>query len=460
MALSRDSFSLPDLNPVQVNFIDSVYSNAFSLFIAGWGTGKTLAGVYASFKLIWRWLPGFDGAWCAPTYGTLERSLMYEWTKRIPKNRYKFVLSKSAPHIECYGVRYPDGSPVKHPVRIWLLSGDSEISLESTNLGWIGADEVQKLELPVWNAMTGRKRAKVGGFGTRQWGLGLPESETWVHDVLEINPPKDDQGRLIYNWTKGSPRDNQVNLAEDYVPSLLATLSDDMIESRVDGGFSRGEGYVYKAFERKTHVTEEAIWNPRLPTVACLDFNMEPQTAVIGQYDKANDMITFFDEIIKDGSVDDQAGRLKTWCQEPGRKIDHTNLKQFYIVPDANSGKARQHAHGDTNINTLLNEGFKVRVFPKNPNVEDTDNEVTAALVTKGRPHIRFHPRCEKTIEAMGRLKHKGRKNPNNPYSHPTDAVRYGVHHWRPIDFDALRHHGRQKPAAPLIANGPSTGDW
>jgi hypothetical protein len=461
MLARKSSFVLPDLNKAQQNFINSVFLNTFTLFIAGWGTGKTLAGVYASFKLIWRWLPGFDGGWVAPTYGTLERSLMYEWSKRIPKNRYKFVLSKSAPHIECYGVRYPDGRPVKHPVRIWLLSGDSEISLESTNLGWIGADECQKLELNVWNAMAGRKRAKVGQFGTKQWGLGLAESETWVHDVLEVNPNK------TYHWIKGSPRDNQHNLSDDYVPNLEATLSKEMADSRIDGKFTRGEGYVYKSFNRLIHVKDSARYNPRLPLVACMDFNMEPQTAVIGQYDRNKDLIIWLDEIIENGAVDQQAERLKKWCEsdtftdgQKKPKIDHTDIRQFYIVPDANSGKARQHAHGDTNILTLMNAGFKVRAFARNPNVEDTDNEVSLALIdVSNNVHMLFHPRCVKSTEAMGRLKHKGRKNPLNPYSHPTDAIRYGVHHWRPVNLEAARYNGR-KPENQLPGYEIQTGDY
>ena len=451
----QNDFILPTLNDPQKQFVSSVKYNTNTLFVAGWGTGKTVAGFYASYKLAYCWANGFDGAWLAPTYGTLEKSLIKAWIEFMPRNMYRTILSKSAPRIELYGVRDREGRPLSKPTNIYLLSADSEISLESLNLAWIGADEIQGISKETWDAASGRMRIK--GASVRRFGLGLPESETWLQDVLETNPPKDEQGKPVYYWVKGKPADNQANLNDDYIKNLLATLPADMIKSRVEGAFSRGEGYVYREFSRLKNVGN-FNYLPGVQLAFCMDFNNEPMTAIIGQYIKSINTLIFIDEIIKDCNVDDMCKLMIAWCEE--KKIDYKDKESVIVIPDANSGRSIQQGYGDTNIRIIRGNSFTVRHFRFNPSVIDTDNEVKLALATRpnGLPGLLFASRCTKSIEAMGRLKYKGRKNPNNPYSHPTDAIRYGVHYYMPVDFEKKRKE--YKPNKNTVSVNNLTGGF
>lgn len=128
-------------HPKQVRF-HKRYAR-YKLFLAGIGTGKTLAGVHECLLQSQK-NPNHDGCIVAPTYPMLRDVILPLWKEFIPKSLYE--IKKKDGLIE-----------LATGQTIFLRSCERPDTIRGLNLGWAWGDELAMLQKhEVWRILQGR----------------------------------------------------------------------------------------------------------------------------------------------------------------------------------------------------------------------------------------------------------------------------------------------------------------
>jgi len=210
-----------------------------------------------------------------------------------------------------------------------------------------------------------------------------------------------------------------------------------------------GSAYVNFSDEnckRESPFTKSAeLYNPYLPILVCLDFNLSPAIALIGQ-ERAGQFY-FFDEIWVERS------HTQEIALELARRLRGYTLKgeeQVVIIGDA-TGKAGQRAAMGRSDYSIVEEIFTqagikwVNKTPdSNPEVKDRVNVVNSKLKSAdGVRHIFLHPdRCKMLKKDLQRVSWKKGlsqvldQTTDPKLTHLSDAMGYAVcavsKLWRP----------------------------
>lgn len=115
----------------------------YKLFLAGIGTGKTLAGVHEILNLA-SMNPGHDGLVSAPTFPMLRDVILPLWEEYIPGRLYKFY--KKDQLFELWSGQ-----------KLYLRSFERPDAIRGLNLGYAWADELAMVQSQeAWNILLGR----------------------------------------------------------------------------------------------------------------------------------------------------------------------------------------------------------------------------------------------------------------------------------------------------------------
>ena len=167
-----------------------------------------------------------------------------------------------------------------------------------------------------------------------------------------------------------------IYLPEDYIPSLLESYPDELIQAYLHGQFvNLKSGTVYRAYNRVTHNSKETI-NPSGDILFVgMDFNINHMAARIlvkrsNGFHCVAELKDVLDtpEIIK--IIQDRWPRNKNY--------------RVIIYPDASGANGSSRSASVSDIGLLIGAGFEVRARPSNPPVKDRVNAVNIAF-SKGK---------------------------------------------------------------------------
>jgi hypothetical protein len=115
----------------------------FKLFLAGIGTGKTLAGVHEILRLS-QINPGYDGLISAPTYPMIRDVILPQWYEYIPDQLFQYY--KKDQMFELWTGQ-----------RLFLRSFERPDAIRGLNLGYAWADELAMVQSQEsWDILLGR----------------------------------------------------------------------------------------------------------------------------------------------------------------------------------------------------------------------------------------------------------------------------------------------------------------
>ena len=208
-------------HPKQALFHALRYKYRNRLFLAGIGTGKTLAGCH---EIIFMALanPGMDGLIASPTYPMLRDVILPIWKQFIPKQLYTYYV-KDATFVLWTGQR------------IFLRSLDNFETIRGLNLGYAWADElamVRKEEaLAVIEGRVGRIKCPAPGI----FVTTTPRGYNWL-----IKKWKGDN----YKTIRASSRDNPY-FSRALLDHLLATYTQEEIDQEIDAKIIESTGLAW-----------------------------------------------------------------------------------------------------------------------------------------------------------------------------------------------------------------------
>ena len=377
------------------------------------GSGKSAALCHEALVLAMR-NNGCTGLIGAPTYPMLKDATLPELFRVLELNQIEYEHNKSESVLV---LPYWDA-------KILLRSVDDYEKLRGTNLAWFGLDELTYTNEEAWTRLEGRLRdpaaVELCGFGV--W---TPKGQDWVYRRFVESPPEG------YECIQAKPFENKFLLKQtpDYYERLSRSYDKTFYEQEVLGIYhGMQDSLVYKRFDKYRNV-EPQHFDPELPLMWALDFNVDPMSSVVVQV--KGDSVHVLDEIV--------LRRVGT------REACEEFLKRYPVFPGGLQIFADASAHSDKTSGwsdrEVLEEFFaemncgnvRFRIPKANPAVRRRVELMNGKLHSAaGERLMRVDPRCKDLMLDFQRVTwvegtHEIDKAKDARRTHLSDALGYLV---------------------------------
>lgn len=229
----------------------------------------------------------------------------------------------------------------------------------------------------------------------------------------------------MYGMVQASTYDNEANLPDDYIPSLLATYPPQLINAYLNGQFvNLTSGTVYHAFDRKLNACFDTLQDGE-PAFVGMDFNVGKMAAVI--HVKRDGLPRAVGEITGGYDTPDMIRILK----------DRLGEREIRVYPDASGGSRKSVNASVTDIQLLRGASFHVIAPNANPPVKDRINAMNAMFCNAvGERRYLVNPYtcptyCDNLEQQVWGVNGEPDKTAGN--DHENDAGGYFVHKDYPL---------------------------
>lgn len=418
----------------QALFLNDDGMDGIIALVGGYGSGKSFIGARKALKLALL-NRGCRGAIAGPTHGQLMDTAYVSFTELLDQYEIPFeeVRGNRPSIIFPWGDRRRPG-----PGWVHLRSLDKPSSIKGPTLAWVWIDEAGSIDKGEESFDVVLSRVRDPAAELRQVFLTTTGEAPWLRERFVEEPSEN------MRHYKASTLEN-VTLPAIYEKTLRENLPGNLLDVYLEGGFMPPEtGTCYSHFSRDIHLRDDLRWNPALPAVHSLDFNVTPHSSVIGQVQNINGVPTalVFDEIlIPNGSTPESAAKF---LSKLGK---HEGGVEVYGDP---SGSYRNTASKLTDYAVLRSEygaafqgkaafyykrhdpGYRARVLSVNALLKNSIGQV----------RMYIHPRCRNLIYDLEHVtwnldgsidKKKVNKKTGWTVSHVSDALAYWIERAFPI---------------------------
>ncbi|HVR48143.1 MAG TPA: terminase family protein [Pseudorhodoferax sp.] len=402
----------PSLNVPQSQFL--TLPHKFRAFVAGFGSGKTWVGGASQCKHFWEH-PKAHLGYFAPTYAQI-RDIYYPTFEEVAHDwGMRAEVNQSNHEIHVYSGRVYRGT-------IICRSLEKPETIIGFKIARGLMDELDVMKLPkaelAWRKSIARLRLKFNGLN----GLDVtttPEGfkfvyQQWVKAVRD----KPELGSL-YGMVQASTYDNELNLPDDYIASLLASYPPQLINAYLRGQFvNLASGNVYPNFDRKKNHTDERIREGEALHIG-MDFNVLNMTAAVSVI--RDGLPRTLEELTKVRDTPTMAHMLKERYKDKGHAVT--------VYPDASGGNTSSKNASESDLTILRAADLQISVNASNPAVKDRINAVDAmTLNAEGvRRWLINTDQCPALTEAQEQQSWASNGEPDKTtgHDHPNDAVGY-----------------------------------
>lgn len=441
------------------------------LYIGGNRSGKTTGGVT---EAIWRatcthpYRPELNAI--GPNRGRVVAVDFVQGVEKIIFPQYKQWLYPSALRGGTWEQAYSPSTRTLHfsnGSTIEFMSYDQQLDkFAGTSRHWTHFDE--EPPKPIFIECLARLVDTNGEF----WITMTPvEGMTWIYDDLYEKNVNNADGdvQIIEINTLENPY-----LSSEGIKSLMDSMDDDDVQTRIGGGFVRQGGRVYKNFDPtpgSVQVLPESIRDPKtyFPArnwmwILALDHGLNNPTAVLWLAVNDDGFVVCFDEWYKNEyTVDQHAEVIKRKIKQHGRFPDLLVADPSIKQRNAVTGTSTQLEYQKYGLSfTLGNNDVPAGVIRTKRYLKPTEyagtnlrrrhplyggtlvlpnatDEIKIRSQDGKYPRLVIDPRCEKLIWELKRYRwktyaDKKKQFENNPYDEPhkkddhaCDALRYAI---------------------------------
>ncbi|WP_444959681.1 terminase large subunit domain-containing protein [Microbulbifer sp. VVAC002] len=421
------------LNVPQSRFLNLPHK--YRAYVAGFGSGKTWVGCSGQLAHFYEH-PKINQGYFAPTY-PLIRDIYYPTIGEVAETMGLRVKVKRGDHeVEVYsGSRYR-GSVICRSI-------DDPANIVGFKIGHALVDELdllaEKKAEQAWRKIMARMRYKVHGVKNGIDVTTTPEGFKFVYRQFVKALRDKPKLRERYGLIQASTFDNESNLPDDYIDSMLEAYTPELIRAYLNGQFvNLLTGTVYHQFDRKLNHCNDSV-KPGEPLFIGMDFNVGKMAAVT--HIKRESKPRAVDEILGGYDTPDMIRRIKEryWEYKDG---DYRKTCEVRIYPDA-SGDSRKSVNASTTDLALLrNAGFSVHAPKANPPVKDRVNAMNAMFCNaKGeRRYLVNTDKCPGYSDCLEQQPwaENGEPDKSGDLDHAPDAGGYFIHHDYPLIKPAL----------------------
>ena len=403
----------PTLNVPQAQFLQMPHK--FRAYVAGFGSGKTWVGCTSICEHFWRW-PRINQGYFAPTYPQI-RDIFYPTMEEVAAVMgLKVKINQSNHEVHVYEGRKYRGTVI-------CRSMEKPETIVGFKIGHALIDELDVMPLmkaqTAWRKIIARMRYKVDGLLNGIDVTTTPEGFKFVYQQFVKAVREKPELASMYGLIQASTFDNELNLPDDYIPSLFASYPAQLISAYLRGMFvNLASGSIYADFDRVLNHTSESIL-PREVLHVGLDFNVQNMTATIN--------------VVRDDRPLTLAERTKVRDTPAMAKILREDFvaagHSVVIYPDASGGNTTSKNASESDLSILRQAGFKIEVNPSNPTVKDRVNAYNALILNAaGDRRFRINTdACPVTTEALEQQVWgaDGQPDKKSGHDHPNDANGY-----------------------------------
>lgn len=381
------------------------------LLLAGFGAGKTVAGIVRALLLKCAY-PKQDVGYYLPTYD-LVKSIGYPGFLEVmdamgiagePNRSDRTLTIRGAGNIIFRSMDRPE-----------RIVGYKHADAVVDELDTLGKEQARQ----VWNKIIARNRQKKpdGSLNTVA-AVTTPEGFRFVYDRWQKNPARG------YRIIRASTFSNARNLPEGYIDSLYESYPTALLQAYVEGLFCNlTSGSVYPEFDRNANDTQEAIQENE-PLHIGMDFNVSNMAAII--------------HVQRDGKPHAVGELVKVYDTPAMIKLIKERYEKHPVLvyPDA-SGKSRKSVNASESDLALLRQArFTVCVNPRNPAVKDRVLAMNGMICKDGKRDYRVsQDRCPVYVESLEQQAYDANGEPDKTsgHDHANDAGGYYIAHRFPI---------------------------
>ena len=400
-----------DYFPHQWKFLTS--KKQINAYVGGFGSGKTYSFLHKTFinHITRKNKDCISNGWIIyPTYSLAEEVFIPPFLEILQDKgiAYKYNVSK-------HTIRTAYGN-----IRIFQMVKPDKII--GVSLSYCGFDEFDISSYryceTAFNKALGRMR------DTEDCEIYICTTPEGMKYTYTLMVEKDDDNKFL---VRGKTSDN-VYLPQSYLKLLEENYDEKLLKAYRDGQFvNLQQGQTYYQFNRDTNI-QGVQYNRSLPVRIGVDWNVDPECAVLFQLYEQQPQIRVFDCIALTHSG---SGDLLTERMVNTIKGKYPN-SEYVAYPDA-TGHKRGSSAMYSDIDLLIKGGFQVKALKSNPLVVDRVNAMNKAL--KG--NLVIDPSCSLLIQDLEKTCNKeGTREidkSNKSLSHMSDALGYAVHWEKPI---------------------------
>lgn len=359
----------PTLNVPQAQFL--AMPHKFKAYVAGFGSGKTWVGCGGICKGMWEH-PKINQGYFAPTYPQI-RDIFYPTVEEVAFDwGMKVQINESNKEVHFYAGRQYRGTTI-------CRSMEKPATIVGFKIGNALVDELDVMPAlkaqQAWRKIIARMRYKVAGLRNGIDVTTTPEGYKFVYQQFVKAVRDKPELATLYGLVQASTFDNEANLPDDYIPSLLASYPPELIKAYLRGHFTNlTSGTIYHQFDRRlNNCTDEE--QPGEPLFIGMDFNVGKMAAIV--HVKREGLPRAVRELVKVYDTPAMIKRIQEefWRYEGGRYVAS---RQIYIYPDASGDSRKSNCASLTDIAQLREAGFSVIVNASNPPVKDRINSMNA----------------------------------------------------------------------------------
>ncbi|VYU56202.1 terminase [Metakosakonia massiliensis] len=359
----------PTLNVPQAQFL--AMPHKFKAYVAGFGSGKTWVGCGGICKGMWEH-PRINQGYFAPTYPQI-RDIFYPTVEEVAFDwGMKVKINEGNKEVHFYAGRQYRGTTI-------CRSMEKPATIVGFKIGNALVDELDVMPAlkaqQAWRKIIARMRYKVAGLRNGIDVTTTPEGYKFVYQQFVKAVRDKPQLAALYGLVQASTFDNEANLPDDYIPSLLASYPPELIKAYLRGHFTNlTSGTIYHQFDRKlNNCADEEL--PGEPLFIGMDFNVGKMAAIV--HVKREGLPRAVRELVKVYDTPAMIKRIQEefWRYEGGRYVAS---RQIYIYPDASGDSRKSNCASLTDIAQLKEAGFSVMVNASNPPVKDRINSMNA----------------------------------------------------------------------------------
>lgn len=406
---------MPKLNVPQARFL--ALPHKFKAFVAGFGSGKTWVGSAGLCKHAWEF-PGVNAGYFAPTYGQI-RDIFYPTIEEVADDWGLVAkVNGSNKEVHLYSGR-------RYRCTIICRSMDDPGKIVGFKIGKALVDELDIMRKTdaqtAWRKIIGRMRYKVDGLLNGIDVTTTPEGFKFVYEQFVKAVREKPQLAALYGMVQASTFDNEKNLPDDYIDSLMESYPPQLISAYIRGQFvNLASGSVYANFDRKLNHTDATMRDGEALHIG-MDFNVMNMSATIN--------------VIRDGQPNQVAELMKVRdTPEMARLLDERYKQKRHpivIYPDASGKNTSTKNASESDLSILRQAGFIIEVNSANPAVKDRVNAFNGMILNaKGERRYKINTDlCPVTTEALEQQAWgpNGEPDKTSGHDHPNDAEGYFI---------------------------------
>ncbi len=418
----------PKLNVPQSQFL--AMPHKFKAYVAGFGSGKTWVGCGGIAKHFWEY-PKISAGYFAPSYPQI-RDIFYPTIEEVAFDWGMTVdIKESNKEVHFYNGSTYRGTCI-------CRSMDKPSSIVGFKIGHALVDEIdilkkEKAQL-AWRKIIARMRYNIAGLRNGIDVTTTPEGFNFAYEQFVKAVRDNPELATLYGLIQASTYDNELNLPDDYISSLMQSYPPELIAAYLNGEFTNlNSGTVYSSFDRVLNHSD-ATMNDGEPIHIGMDFNVLKMAAVV--YVLRNENPIAVDELVDVRDTPTMAQLIKD--RFPNRAIK--------IYPDASGQNTSSKSASQSDLSILRQAGFSLVVDSTNPSVKDRVNATNAMLLNANgerRMLVNTH-RCPKFTEGLEQQPYDAHGAPDKTggIDHVNDAGTYPIVKLFPI----VRRTARQTP--------------